>query len=218
MPDKKPIQGKIDHAKKQKHEAQADLRKVTELNAPKGARTALKKLRRKLKHLVIRWTDRIAVLRKRRDAKRRDPLRKKIIAWWEWAVAHEPEIHYLQSRPYPSNPRQLPTSIDCSASTTLSYKAAGAEDPNGYDFNGYGFTGTIRSHLPQIKIGDVKRGDPIVYGTGSGSHVVVAAEDANGRSDFKTYSHGQEAGPMVVLHSVENAAHGGYFTAHQGVI
>lgn len=210
-----PIGKKIDHAKERKHEAQADLRKVTELHAPKGARAAARKLRRALKRVVIRWTDRIAVLRKRRDAKKRDPLRKKIVAWWEWAISHEPEIHYLQHRPYQSDPRKLPMSEDCSATTTLSYKDAGAPDPNGFAFNGYGYTGTIRSNCETISFSAVKRGDPIVYGPGAGSHVVVAAEDAAGKSDIQVYSHGQEAGPLKIAHSIEARVHGGYFTCHR---
>ena len=135
-----------------------------------------------------------------------------------WALEHEPSIHYLQSRPFDVDAfkkRKVPMSADCSATTTMIYRDAGRPDPNGNDYDGTGYTGTLRAHTPEADGGvdSLKVGDFIVYGPGSGAHVVVVYEPG---ADPLTWSHGQEAGPILVRHSVEVAVHGSYFTIHDG--
>lgn len=136
----------------------------------------------------------------------------------DWALKGKAQIHYAQIRPMRSldsfKYRRLPITADCSESTTGLYYAVGAPDPNGLGYNGSGFTGTLRGHLPdRAHAHELKVGDIIVYGRGSGSHVVVVYEAGY---DPLVFSHGQESGPSLYRHSVENAAHGGYCTFHDG--
>lgn len=134
----------------------------------------------------------------------------------DWALANEPQIHYLQQRPFNPNAirdRKLPLSADCSATTTMLYRAAGMPDPNGRDYDGSGYTGTLRKSGTQVALTDCRPGDYIVYGKGSGVHVVVVYEAG---ADPIVWSHGQERGPFLVRHSVEVAVHGDYFTCHSG--
>lgn len=52
---------------------------------------------------------------------------------------------YRQYRPMPSG-LFIPLAygrLDCSSSNTLQYKEGGAPDPNGFGYNGYGYTGTL---------------------------------------------------------------------------
>lgn len=128
-------------------------------------------------------------------------IRKQIVAYANWGCANEPQIHYGQVRPYPTNPRALPMLTDCSGFATLAYKDAGGPDPNGLGFSGYGFTGTILSHCQHIPASECKPGDLIVYGPGSGHHVVIAIEAG---ANPMTVSHGQEAGPFKISHGDED--------------
>lgn len=145
-----------------------------------------------------------------RHARQRDT----IVAAARWALAHEPSIHYLQSRPFAPLAiarRVLPLWADCSATSTMLWRAAGLPDPNGRRYDGYGYTGTIRSHVPQIKLSQARPGDLIVYGPGTGAHMVVVMQ---GGSDPIVWSHGQESGPRLYRHSVQIATHGRTYTVH----
>jgi cell wall-associated NlpC family hydrolase len=73
---------------------------------------------------------------------------------------------------------------DCSQWVTAVYKAAGLADPNRNDFRG-GFTGTLVAHGRSISRSDLKPGDLIIYGSGSGFHVEMFV----GPGD-KTIGHG----------------------------
>ena len=66
-----------------------------------------------------------------------------------WGVVHEAEIHYGQLRPIDglATPHKLPLATDCSGFVTLCYKWAGAPDPNGRGYDGYGYTGTLLQHM-----------------------------------------------------------------------
>lgn len=126
-----------------------------------------------------------------------------------WGAANEPPIHYSQgSHRYDAltTPRALPLFTDCSAFVTLCDAWSGAPDPNGLGYSGYGFTGTLLGHLDEIALHDAVPGDFIVYGPGWGDHVVgIVSDVASG--DPLCVSHGQEAGPIKVRHSVEVRAH-----------
>lgn len=135
-------------------------------------------------------------------------VRSKILAYCAWGVTNTGAIHYRQSRPYPSSPRALPMYTDCSGFATLAYKDAGGPDPNGLGFNGFGFTGTQLQHCRHIAKAEALPGDLVVYGSYPGMHVVLLKEPGS-VADPLTYSHGQEAGPLIVRHSAEVSAHGG---------
>ena len=124
-------------------------------------------------------------------------IRKRIVAAAMFGMYHREMIHYSQSslrmtdfRPPPN----VPQNTDCSAYATWCYKSAGAPDPNGSNYNGYGYTGTQVQHGQALRsVSQLRQGDLIFY-RGSASvpdHVVI----------FVGYglcvSHGKEAGPLL---------------------
>jgi len=128
--------------------------------------------------------------------------RARIVAAARWGAAHQPEIHYAETRPIPLQPagvlHALPFTTDCSGFVTVSYRAAAAPDPNGANYSGQGFTGTLLSHGQ--KVAKPAPGDVVVYGPGDGHHAALIVQ---GGSDPLTVSHGSEAGPMLIRVSAE---------------
>lgn len=118
-------------------------------------------------------------------------IRSKIVKWAYWGAAHEPQIHYRESRPMPLK-AGLPLTTDCSGFVTLCYRLAGAPDPNGLGYNGSGYTGTLLSHGQHIPLAFVQPGDVVVYGPGTGWHTALVVKAG---SDPLTVSHGREGGP-----------------------
>lgn len=147
-------------------------------------------------------------------------VRNGIVSWLNWGADNEPLIHYSQDlnlrMAAVHTPGALPLETDCSGFYTLCCAWAGAPDPNGNDYDGHGFTGTVRAHCPQISLRDAQPGDPIVYGPGTGTHMVGIVSGA-GTANPIVVSHGQERGPFQVRHSVEVASHSGGFTVHRVV-
>lgn len=126
-----------------------------------------------------------------------------------WGVENEPDIHYTQGAARfaaLNDPRMLPLNTDCSAFFTLCCKWAEVPDPNGYNYNGLGFTGTLLNNMDEIPLEEAKLGDAIVYGPGTGDHVVMVINTMN-KADPLVVSHGQERGPVKVRHSVEVRSH-----------
>jgi hypothetical protein len=126
-------------------------------------------------------------------------LREKIVTAARWGIEHEPEIHYGEICPIPLS-RRLPLTTDCSGFVTLCYYLAGAPDPNGYRYSGYGWTGTLLRHLTAIGPVDVRKGDIVVWGAYPGRHcaIVLEADD-----DPLLCSHGMERGPIAIRFSAE---------------
>jgi hypothetical protein len=97
-------------------------------------------------------------------------------------------FQYSWLRPYLLRPFSRPRGYyDCSSSSTVIYHEAGAPDPNGFGYNGYGFTGTI---WPRGKFttDNPQPGDLAFYGydsrsinRGGPSHmaVVISAQKAS---------------------------------------
>lgn len=125
-------------------------------------------------------------------------LRQLVVAEAKWGVAHEPEIHYREVRPFPLA-KTLPLTTDCSGFATLCYFHAGAPDPNGLHYNGTGYTGTLLDHGALTTT--PRPGDLVFYGPGTAYHVAVVVE---GGPDPLTVSHGQEGGPQYVRVSQDN--------------
>lgn len=132
--------------------------------------------------------------------------RQLIVRFCHWAVAHEPQIHYAEVRPIPQVKHlvlpKLPFTTDCSGFTTMAFQYAGAADPNGNNYNGEGYTGTLLGHLKHIPISLVKPGDVVIYGcksikTGHHAAVVIAVHSAT-HAGIVTVSHGSESGPMEI--------------------
>ncbi|HEX3540078.1 MAG TPA: peptidoglycan-binding domain-containing protein [Acidimicrobiales bacterium] len=123
-----------------------------------------------------------------------DGLREQIVAVALWGVAHEPDIHYEQRRPIDGTNQidKLPLSTDCSGFATLCYNWAAAPDPNGRDYDGYGYTGTLLRGMEMISSAAAQAGDLVVIGPGNGEHVVIIVEPG---PDPIVVSHGSEPGP-----------------------
>jgi cell wall-associated NlpC family hydrolase len=125
-------------------------------------------------------------------------LRQKIVAAARWGIANEPRIHYGQTRPIPLA-RDLPLTTDCSGFVTLCYFLAGAPDPNGLDYSGSGWTGTLLRHLARTD--RLRAGDVVVWGEYPGRHCALVLA---GGADPLLASHGQERGPVEIRLSAES--------------
>jgi hypothetical protein len=126
------------------------------------------------------------------------PKRSQIVATALFAREHSSSIHYTQSalRMYGVRnhirPPGIPRYEDCSSFATWCYWVAGAPDPNGRGYDGYGYTGTLTKHGRQIQPAFCRPGDLVFYG---GSYWVpghVAVYTGNGL----VVSHGSESGPQ----------------------
>jgi cell wall-associated NlpC family hydrolase len=126
-------------------------------------------------------------------------VRQKIVAAARWGIANEPRIHYGQVRPMPLG-QVLPLTTDCSGFATLCYFVAGAPDPNGLDYNGAGWTGTMLRHMETVEPGEARRGDLVVWGAYPGRHVAILLERGD---DPLLCSHGSERGPVAIRYSDE---------------
>lgn len=143
---------------------------------------------------------RLALARARLSVEKRK--RARIVAAGRWGVAHQPQIHYAETRPIPIQTagtlHPLPFTTDCSGFVTVCYRSAAAPDPNGNNYDGQGFTGTLLAHGEHVK--QAAPGDVVVYGPGDGHHAALCV---SGGSDPLTASHGSENGPMLIRVSAE---------------
>lgn len=74
--------------------------------------------------------------------------RERIVNAAKWALEHKADFKYAQVRPMAKSlfsPDAF-TKTDCSAFSTLCYKAAGVKDPNGLGYGGGGNTVTLKSN------------------------------------------------------------------------
>jgi cell wall-associated NlpC family hydrolase len=129
-------------------------------------------------------------------------VREEIVGVARWGVRNEARIHYATVRPMPLR-RVLPLTTDCSGFATLCYFLAGAEDPNGLNYIGQGYTGTLLRHMRHVGRAAAQRGDLVVWGRYPGRHVAVVLEAGE---DPLLCSHGQEKGPLEIRFSEEGSA------------
>jgi cell wall-associated NlpC family hydrolase len=127
-------------------------------------------------------------------------VREEIVGVARWGLRNEPRIHYAAVRPMPLR-RRLPLATDCSGFATLCYFLAGADDPNGLDYIGQGYTGTMLRHMRHVPQADARAGDLVVWGRYPGHHVAVVLE---ADEDPLLASHGQERGPLAIRFSNES--------------
>jgi cell wall-associated NlpC family hydrolase len=127
-------------------------------------------------------------------------VRQKIVAAARWGIRNEPQIHYGQVRPFPLE-RSLPLTTDCSGFVTLCCYLAGAPDPNGNGYSGYGWTGTLLTHLDPVEPEDARAGDIVIWGRYPGHHCAVVLAPG---PDPLLCSHGQERGPVEIRFSTES--------------
>ncbi|MDE3190228.1 MAG: hypothetical protein KGL94_05335 [Acidobacteriota bacterium] len=127
-------------------------------------------------------------------------MRPRIVAAARWGIRNEPRIHYAEVRPIPLT-RRLPLTTDCSGFATLCYFLAGAPDPNGLDYDGRGWTGTLMEAMENIDPRAALAGDIVVWGAYPGHHCAVVIEPGK---DPLVASHGQERGPVEIRFSSES--------------
>lgn len=132
--------------------------------------------------------------------------RQKLLQYLHWGIANNAQIHYGEVRPItrvkPGQLPKLPWTTDCSGSGTTLCQAAGIPDPNGNNYNGSGFTGSLLAHLKHIPAGRLKIGDPVVFGCHSykaGHHVTWVTEIRSRKPEgIICFSHGSERGPFSI--------------------
>lgn len=125
----------------------------------------------------------------------------------EFLYTHRNRVHYAEVRPMKTagiktmfelkQAVAAPGGItmDCSESVTLICKLAGLADPNGLNYDGQGFTGTLLDHLPHYdNPGAAKVGALCVFGPGTGTHVAMVYERG---PDPLLWTHGEEADPSL---------------------
>lgn len=122
--------------------------------------------------------------------------------------------HYQFSRPLDFPTREQAVSgvvrADCSFGCKILCRLAGAPDPCGTGFDGWGNSVSMFKHLPHIPFSQLKVGDCAVFGRVNGEqHAVMIYQVAKTIDATLCWSHGMEAGPVIVPLAVEKAAHPG---------
>lgn len=113
---------------------------------------------------------------------------------------HRAAIHYtmgplrMQGVRQHIHPPDYPVWEDCSSMDTWINYVAGAVDPNGFGYNGLGFTGTMIRHGVEVSIGEAKVADLVFYGRARNaiSHVAIYVGNS------MVVSHGSEGGPYYL--------------------
>ena len=91
------------------------------------------------------------------------------------AYVRRGNFRYSETRPYPNSLNSNPCATDCSGFVILCYKMAGLPDPNGTNYNGSGFTGSLIQQgvsVPRPNIGDLafwQNPDHVALVTATGS-------------------------------------------------
>jgi hypothetical protein len=80
--------------------------------------------------------------------------------------ANRNEIDYVEVRPVQlGKPPVIPGHLDCSSFVTFCYFVAGADDPNGLGYTGYGNTTNLVAHGTSCSQGELEAGDLVFYGS-----------------------------------------------------
>ena len=121
-------------------------------------------------------------------------IRQRILAEALWGYNNRYRIWYSQVRPMRARNKghRLPQTMDCSEFATLVYKRAGASDPNGMLFNGYGYTGTLGARGRFVALSQARPGDLVFYGRGHPWHHVAVYVGHN-----RVVSHGSDGAPYL---------------------
>lgn len=130
-----------------------------------------------------------------------DKKRQKAVAAAILTYNNREAIHYTQGGRRMEGvtegmkPPRYPRYADCSSMVTWWYYAAGAKDPNGRGYDGYGYTGTLV--LNGRVVSEPRPGDLIFYNSPI-SHVAMAVGDNPKATTRRTIGHGSEAGPLLL--------------------
>lgn len=139
--------------------------------------------------------------------------RARLARLMDYTYRERAKIHYAQVRPMRTRrvhslhllqqALHSPAGItmDCSEAVTTLCHIAGLDDPNGFGYDGHGFTGTLLHHLPHyFDASRAKVGALVVFGPGSGDHVCMVRHPGR---DPVLWSHGSERGPIWIRLSDE---------------
>jgi len=130
--------------------------------------------------------------------------RKHLASLMDWLVSKEPLIDYRQYRPMTTIKLYEQELVDrfaagkhitsdCSKTVTLLCKLAGLKDPNGMNYTGYGYTGSLLEYLPHYS--DPKGADIgalVVFGPDDGDHVGMVRHPG---ANPMIFDHGSQSGP-----------------------
>lgn len=143
--------------------------------------------------------------------------REKMAEIMDFLVLHRNKIHYRELRPMRTRTirsfaelrhavaESNGITMDCSESVTLVCKLAGLEDPNGFRYDGAGYTGTLLDRLPHYHhAGGASIGALVVFGPGTGEHVCMVRRPG---TDPLLFSHGQESDPRYIPLAIEARIH-----------
>jgi hypothetical protein len=144
-------------------------------------------------------------------------VRQRLVNGCWWGIAHAADIHYppgdIRTQPIAVvlaewKNHSLPIDADCSEAVDGVFFRADAPDPTGTNWGETGpvFTGTMLDNLQVITAAQARPGDLIVFGGGTGDHVVIILETGE---DPLLFSHGSEAGPLEIRLSAETQFHQG---------
>lgn len=117
-------------------------------------------------------------------------------AAWEGYLKRD-QIHYTEGPLRMSGVRKkillpnVPPDEDCSSFATWCYWVAGAPDPNGFDYNGYGNTGSQYPRGKHVTFAQARMADIFFYGWSNGEPEHEAIYAGNGM----VISNGSEGGP-----------------------
>jgi len=144
-------------------------------------------------------------------SRRAHEVRAQLVAGAERLFPHGSDIHYSEVRPYYRGPLdRFPYTLDCSGAVIRLYEDAGAPDPSGMGFDGYGNTDTILAHLPPVSREQARRGDLVLFHVGNdGRHVSMLLEVPRYHKDPWVFSQGSEYGPLHIPLSSEVRYHTG---------
>ena len=84
---------------------------------------------------------------------------------------------------------------DCSYGCVILCRWAGAPDPTGNRFDGYGNSSSMFAHLPHITIGEARVGDFAVFGPDGEWHAVMVYTPSPTNPVF--WSHGHQGAPNL---------------------
>lgn len=122
------------------------------------------------------------------------PMRQGVVDTALFGYDQRTVMHYTQDGRRMTDfapPPNVPNWTDCSGFATWCYKSAGAPDPNGFRYNGYGFTGTMLQNGRKVSPASLVKADLIFYGSPV-SHVAIYV--GSGR----VISFGSEVGPLLL--------------------
>lgn len=92
-------------------------------------------------------------------------IRSRIVAEARRLYAHRANIAYAQERPFAlERPPFIPPRMDCSEFVTVCHFVGGAPDPNGRNYDGLGYTGTLIAHGERCSSRELEAGDLAFYG------------------------------------------------------